>query len=165
MIRNAACASSCERYTRAFTVSIDAPVTEIVTDKAGAAEAARTAGNIGGDLLKRYTLTLDYAHQMLWLQANALAAQREVFDRSGLWIARAKNGGIDVMDVTTDSAAAGVGLVAGDEILSVNGKNAKDVPLYALREEFKGENGTKVVLRVKSQQHVRAVTLILADQV
>jgi hypothetical protein len=147
------------------SITIDAPVAEIVTDKAGAAEAARTAGNIGGDLLKRFTVTLDYAHQMLWLQPNALAAQREVFDRSGLWIARAKDGGIDVADVATESAAAVAGMSAGDEILSVNGKNAKQVPLYKLREDFKGKVGTKFTLRVKSPKGVRAVPLVLADQI
>jgi len=146
-------------------ITIEAPVTEIVTDKAGAAEAARTAGNIGGDLLKRYTLTLDYAHQMLWLQPNALAGQREVFDRSGLWIARAKDGGIDVVDVANDSAAAGIGVTVGDEIVSVNGKGAKGVALYALREEFKGPNGTKFTLRIKDPQGERTVILTLADQV
>jgi len=147
------------------SVTMDAPVTEIVTDKAGAAEAARTAGNIGGDLLKRYTLTLDYAHQTLWLQPNALASQREVFDRSGLWIARAQDGGIAVVDVATDSAAAGAGLKAGDEIVSVNGKGAKGVALYTLREQFKGASGSRFALRVKGQQGERAVTLTLMDQV
>lgn len=150
-------------------VTIDAPVIEIATDKGGAAEAARTAGNIGGDLLKRFTLTLDYAHQKLWLQPNALAVQREVFDRSGLWIARAKDGGIKVADVATESAAAVSGLAVGDEIVSVNGKSAKDVALYDLREEFKGPIGTRFTLRVQGRQGdaqaERTVVLTLADQV
>jgi membrane-associated protease RseP (regulator of RpoE activity) len=146
-------------------VSIDVPVTEIVTDKAGAAEAARTAGNIGGDLLKRFTLTLDYAHQTVWLEPNQLASQREVFDRSGLWIARAKDGAIEVADVAADSAAAGIGLVTGDEIVSVNGKPAKDVALYELREEFKSATGTQFTLGVKGKSAERRLTLTLADQV
>jgi len=150
-------------------VAIDAPVAEIVTDKGGAANSARTAGNIGGDLLKRFTVTLDYAHQKLWLQPNALAAQREVFDRSGLWIARAADGAIQVADVTTASAAAASGLQAGDEIVDVNGKSAKSVALYDLREEFKGSVGTKFTLRVKGKegdrQAERTVIVTLADQV
>jgi Aspartyl protease/PDZ domain len=150
-------------------VTIEAPVTEIVIDKGGAAEAARTAGNVGGDLLKRFTLTLDYAHHMLWLQPNALAAQREVFDRSGLWIARAKDGAIEVADVATESAAARSGLAVGDEIVSVNGKSATDVALYDLREEFKGPIGTQFTLRIKAKEGgskaERSVILTLADQV
>ena len=147
-------------------VTIEAPVTEFVTDTGGAAAAARTAGNIGGDLLKRFTVTLDYGHQTLWLQPNALAQQKEVFDRSGLWISRAEDGGIAVADVTTDSPAAACGLATGDEITSVNGKPAKDVALYALREQFKGATGTRFTLAVKgSDGKPRKVTLVLADQV
>jgi PDZ domain/Aspartyl protease len=150
-------------------VAIDAPVAEIVTDKGGAAKAARTAGNIGGDILKRFTVTLDYAHQKLWLQPNALAAQREVFDRSGLWIARAADGGIQVADVAAQSAAAASGLAVGDEITEVNGKSAKSVALYDLREQFKGSVGTRFSLRVKGKEEGakadRAVVVTLADQV
>jgi hypothetical protein len=147
-------------------ITIDAPVTEIVTDKGGAAEAARTAGNIGGDLLKRFTVTLDYAHQQLWLKPNALDAEREVFDRSGLWLARAKDGEIEVADVATQSPAAADGLATGDEIVSVNGKSAKNIALYDLREEFKGPIGSKFTLRVTgADRSERTVVLELADQV
>jgi hypothetical protein len=147
------------------SVKIDAPVAEITTDKSGAAEAARTAGNIGGDLLKRFTLTLDYAHQTLWLQPNALAATPEVFDRSGLWISRAEDGGIEIADVATGSAAAAVGLVVGDEIVNINGRPARSIALYALRERFKDALGTRFKLRVHSDHGDRTVALTLADQV
>jgi len=147
------------------SVTIDAPVAEITTDKGGAAEAARTAGNIGGDLLKRFTLTLDYAHQTLWLQPNALAATPEVFDRSGLWISRAGDGGIAIADVATGSAAADAGLAVGDEIVSINGQPARGIELYALRERFKGPVGTRFELRLHSEHGDRTVVLKLADQV
>jgi membrane-associated protease RseP (regulator of RpoE activity) len=147
------------------SVTIDAPVTEFVIDKGGAAEAARTAGNIGGDLLKRFTLTLDYAHQKMWLEPNELSSQPEVFDRSGLWISRAKDGGIEIADVADESAAAKAGLTVGDEIVAVNGKPAKDVTLYGLREEFKGAVGTRFNLHVRSKGGERNVALTLVDQV
>jgi hypothetical protein len=146
-------------------VTIEAPIAEILTDKAGAAEFARTAGNIGGDVLKRFTVTLDYAHLRLWLQPNQLAGQPEVFDRSGLWIARAKDGGIEVADIASESAGAAIGLAAGDEIVSVNGKNSKDVALHDLREEFKGAVGTAFKLHVRDKKGERSLTLVLANQV
>jgi hypothetical protein len=148
------------------SLKIKAPVTEIVTDKAGAAAAARTAGNIGGDLLKRYTVTLDYASRQVWFQPNALAERPEVFDRSGLWIARAKDGGIRVEDVATESAAARIGLSSGDVIRSINGKAASQIPLYTLREEFKGAIGTPFKLEIAGKDgKARSLTLVLADQV
>jgi hypothetical protein len=146
-------------------VTVHSPVAEIVTDKGGAAESARSAGNIGGDILKRFTVTLDYAHQKLWLKPNALAKQPEVFDRSGLWISRASDGAISVGDVVVGSAAAASGLLLGDEILSVNGRNAKDIALYDLRDQFKGAVGTRFTLRINGKLGQRTVTLALADQI
>lgn len=144
---------------------ISAPVTEFVADQSGAAAQTQTAGNIGGDLLKRYTVTLDYAHQLMWLQPNELAQQREVFDRAGVWIARAKDGGIEVVDVANESAAARTGLAPGDVILAVNGRPAKNLALYDLREQFKGATGTPFKLQVRGKQGERDLTLTLADQV
>jgi hypothetical protein len=145
--------------------TITAPVAELATDTSGAAAQTHTAGNIGGDILKRFTVTLDYAHQLMWLQPNELAREREVFDRSGVWIARAKDGGIEVADVSAESAAAKSGISLGDEILAVNGKPTRDVALYDLREEFKGAAGTPFKLKVKGKQGEREITLRLADQV
>ncbi|HWG29235.1 MAG TPA: aspartyl protease family protein [Steroidobacteraceae bacterium] len=148
------------------STKITGPITELINDTSGQAAATHTAGNIGGDLLKRYTVTLDYAHQLLWLQPNELAGQAEVFDRAGVWIARAKDGAIEIADVANDSPAAKAGIATGDEILAVNGKPARDVQLYELRDEFKGAVGTPFKLRMKQKQGgERDVTVTLADQV
>jgi hypothetical protein len=146
-------------------VTVDAPVIEIAANQHGGGSETHTAGNIGGDILKRFTVTLDYQHQLLWLQPNAFAARREVFDRSGLWIARAGDGAIEIADVTAQSAAARAGLAIGDEILEVNGKPAKDIALYDLREQFKGAVGAKFDLRVKTKSGEKTFTILLADQV
>jgi len=146
-------------------VTIPAPVTEILLNKSGVGADTHTAGNVGGDLLKRFTVTLDYANRLVWLQPNELADQPEVFDRSGLWIMRARDGAIEIADVTTQSAAAKLGLVTGDEITSVNGKPAKDTTLYDLREALKGATGTAFTLAIKSKTGPKNVTLVLADQV
>jgi membrane-associated protease RseP (regulator of RpoE activity) len=145
--------------------AIDAPLLEIATNKTGAGSETHTAGNIGGDVLKRFTVTLDYGNQLLWLQPTEPADQPEVFDRSGLWIMRAADGGIAIADVTTESPAAKLGLVTGDEIVSVNGKPAKDIPLYDLREQFKGAPGTAFSLDVKHAATAKTLTLVLANQV
>jgi hypothetical protein len=147
------------------SVTIPAPVIEFITNKSGVGADTHTAGNIGGDILKRFTVTLDYEHQQLWLQPNALARQREVFDRSGLWISRAKDGGIQVVDVNPESAAAKAGLVAGDEIVDVQGKPAAHWELGDLREAFKGDVGTKIALVVRSKGAEHPVDLALADQI
>jgi hypothetical protein len=147
------------------TVTVNGPVAEFSINKAGGGNEQHTAGNIGGDILKRFTVTLDYGHQLVWLQPNAGNDTPEVFDRSGLWISRAKSGAIGIDDVTSESPAAKVGLAIGDEILSVDGKPATEVQLPALREMFKGAVGTSFKLRVKTSAGDKDMTLILADQV
>jgi hypothetical protein len=145
--------------------TVTAPVVEISTDKLGAGSSAHTAGNIGGDILKRFTVSLDYAKRLAWFQPNALASEKEIFDRSGLWISRASDGAIRVSDVTDESPAAKSGLITGDELVSINGKKAADWQLYDLREAFKGSVNTKFDLSVKGKKGTRSVTLVLADQV
>lgn len=147
-------------------VALHAPIAELVQDKGGAAAAARTAGNIGGDLLKRFTVTLDYGHQRLWLVPNSLAGTTEVFDRSGLWLSRAADRSIAIADVTPGSAAAKAGLVATDEIVSVDGHRATTIPLFALRERFKQPGPAKFSLAVRNKAGTtRTIALYLADQV
>jgi PDZ domain/Aspartyl protease len=146
-------------------ITIYRPVTAIVTDKGGAAEATHTAGNIGGDLLRRFTVTLDYTHQTLWLQPNAMAFEPDIFDRSGLWISRTSNGHTFITDVTTNSPAAEAGLVANDEILEVNGKAASRISIEKLRDWFKGPVGTRISLNIRNRGGRRSALITLAEQI
>jgi hypothetical protein len=147
-------------------VTVAQPVLDVVTDTAGAAAQTHTAGNIGGDILKRFTLTLDYGHRLLYFQPNQLAQQPDVFDRAGIWINRADDSMIAIADVTAGSAAAKAGLRAGDEILAVNSRDARTVEIYELREMFKGRPGTALHLKIKGADgKARRVTLRLEEQV
>jgi hypothetical protein len=146
-------------------VEIKHPVINVVMDSAGAAAATHTAGNIGGDILKRFTLTLDYGHQTLWLQPNGLADQPEIFDRSGLWVGRDKEGGIVIRDVTPGSAAAKAGLAIDDVITAVDGHAAGTIELSDLRESFKQAAGTSISLTIRRPAGSKTITLVLADQV
>jgi hypothetical protein len=145
-------------------VTLEAPPVEILTDGGGAAAAARTAGNIGGQLLKRFTVTLDYAHGQAWLQQNGPGGDADGVDRAGLLIDRAADGCFDVSDIAPGSAALKAGLAIGDEITSVNGQAAPDVDLDALRQLFKGPVGTKVTLTVTGDAGERDIVLTLAEQ-
>ena len=147
------------------SATIDAPVVEISADKAGGGQETHMAGNIGGDLLKQFTVTLDYTNRLAWFQPNEANGKPDVFDRSGLWINRAKDGAIEVGDVTTKSAADKLGLKVGDVIESINGKPAKDFLIPDLREQFKGAPGTSFALSIKHAGSPKSVTLVLADQV
>ncbi|MFC5526406.1 aspartyl protease family protein [Rhodanobacter ginsengisoli] len=146
-------------------VTLDAPVAEFTTGTGGDAASSHTAGNIGGDILKRFKITFDYRHRLLWLQPNASASSREVFDRAGIWMSRGRNGAVSVDDVAAHSAASSAGLVIGDEIVAVNGVPATKIALSDLRERFKAEPRTAIELTVRHAGKEEKLRLVLEDQV
>jgi PDZ domain/Aspartyl protease len=123
-------------------------------------------GNIGGGILKRFVVTFDYAHQMMYLKRISPAPLGlDTFDRSGLWI-NAHGDGYEVMDVAAGSAAASAGLALGDLINTVDGQPVTDSGLADTRQAWRAAPpGTRVELTVKRGAETRAVTLILRDQI
>jgi hypothetical protein len=130
------------------SITLKQPVTLIAGGKTGAGAAMRTAGNIGGDLLRRFTLTLDYGHQMLYLQPNAAFGAADPFDRSGLWLMYEPEGDFSIADVTAGSGGEVAGLKTGDHIVAVDGAKTDGIALTDLRDKLKGTPGTKVTLSV-----------------
>ena len=134
--------------------------------KGGSISDPNYEGNVGSALLKRFVVTFDYAHQVMYLRRiQPTPPDVGTFDRSGLWI-NAKNGGYEVTDVAKGSAGAEAGVAVGDVITAIDGAPAVDEQLYAARRRLRDEPaGTKVVLTVKRGGETRAVTLTLRDQI
>jgi PDZ domain/Aspartyl protease len=125
---------------------------------------SRIAGNIGGGLLKRFLVTLDYPQGTLYLQPNRHFAEPDVFDRSGLWVMRASDAAaFEVADVIPDSPASKVGLKVGERILKVDQTDASAFTVATLRERLEKEPGTKVDLEVQNEDGVHEVVLVLED--
>jgi len=147
-------------------VRLARPVVEMEADGGGASAATHTAGNVGGDLLRRFTVTLDYDRHLIWLQPNRLSGEPERFDRSGMWIVRAADGAIAIADISGGGAAQAAGLAAGDRILSVGGHPAATTDLAGLRALFRREDVRTVALVVRGPDgRQRQVTLRLQNQV
>ncbi|HEX3527431.1 MAG TPA: PDZ domain-containing protein [Thermoanaerobaculia bacterium] len=122
------------------------------------------AGNVGGGLLKRFTVTFDYSQQRLLFEATANSGLADVWDRSGLWLNHSPGAnGFAVMDVVAGGPGAEAGLRTGDVILSFDGKSGKDLTLADARRLLLGAPGTRIELRVRGQEGERDVTLILRD--
>jgi hypothetical protein len=125
---------------------------------------SRIAGNIGGGLLKRFLVTLDYSRGMLYLQPNRHFAEPDVFDRSGLWVMRASDSSaFEIADVIPDSPASKVGLKVGERILKVDQTDASAFTVATLRERLEKEPGTKVDLEVQDNEGVHQVVLVLEE--
>lgn len=146
---------------RRFAVAgftFDAPVVSAALDRAGATAASSVDGLIGGEILRRFTVTLDYAHDRLLLAPNA--ALHEPFDvdmsGAGFKAADLKFDRILIRYVLPHSPASEAGLEEGDEIVSVDGNK---VTLQQLRALF-GEPGKRYTLRARRGHREFDATLV-----
>jgi membrane-associated protease RseP (regulator of RpoE activity) len=100
-----------------------APVGQIYLAESGGGAVEHVAGNIGNGILKRFTLTLDYAHRMLYFEPNAHFNEPDV--SSAGWFGMTVNrngisGPIDIVEVEPASPAALGGILKGDRIVAIN---------------------------------------------
>jgi hypothetical protein len=145
-------------------LAVHAPVALISSNWRRNTAMSRIAGNIGGGILKRFRVILDYPQGTLYLQPNRHFAEPDVFDRSGLWLMRASNGSaFEVADVIADSPASKVGLKAGERILKVDRTDSSAFTVSTLRERLEKEPGTKIDLEVQDEDGVHEVVLVLEE--
>ncbi|MGA8030321.1 MAG: PDZ domain-containing protein [Bryobacteraceae bacterium] len=108
-----------------------------------AEEDTNRAGQLGYGVLKRFTITFDYARSRAFFEANASLSQMFEFDHAG-WILSA--GGPDfsslkVFMVIAGTPASAAGIRDGDEILTINGRPANAFSLDEAREYFEHAMG------------------------
>lgn len=147
-------------------VRVDDLVASFGTQGKGAFADPNYQGNVGSGLLKRYRVTFDYAHQVMYLKPLEPApSDVGVFDRAGFWL-NLSPAGFKIMDLTAGGPAAGSGLKVGDEITAVDGVAAQKVDLPELRKRLRDDPaGAQVRLDVLAGGQSRQVTLTLKDQI
>lgn len=141
-------------------VRVESPVVHLSLQEKGALSDPYLAGNVGGGILKRFTVTFDYGHQVMYLEPNGQAA--DGYDRAGLWINQ-DGDGYAVVDVVAGSPAAEAGLKPGDTILVLDGGAAKELPVSEARARLRKAPGTRVRLTVRSGGASREVTMVLRE--
>lgn len=146
-------------------VVIPDPLVGLSTQKKGAFASGEVAGNVGNGVLSRFTLYLDYANQEVILEPNDRLARRDPGDRSGLWV-HLTGAAFEVVEAVPDSPAAEAGLQKGDRIVSVNGVAPAAMTLHGFRTLLREKPaGTRVELRVRRADGVKAIRLVLRDLV
>jgi membrane-associated protease RseP (regulator of RpoE activity) len=147
------------------SMTIHGPVVELSTDTKGAFADTALAGNIGAAILKRYVVTLDYEHRLMYLKPTAgTVADLDTFDRAGVWFNLGDNGDFSVVDVTKNAPADQAGLKIGDEIVAIDGKPTSSLKLYDVRRMLRNEApGTTVTFAVKRGGDTQNVAVTLRD--
>jgi hypothetical protein len=143
------------RYT------LNKPVISISQDAEGYGESA-DAGFIGTDLLRRFTVTLDYQSQRMLLKPNADFGEPFEVNLSGLELVTEANNYkvIKIKHVRANFPAAQAGLREGDEVVAVNGRPADAYGLDELAKMFKRE-GREYRLTIRRGDEVLSVRLKL----
>ncbi len=103
-------------------------------------EQVQWQGIIGGGLLKRFDLIIDYPSQRMVMRRNFRHRESYQFNMSGLEI---KAAGSDFREFTVHfvregSPAYEAGIMPGDRIIKINRLPASVLSLHQIQEEFKG---------------------------
>jgi hypothetical protein len=162
---------SIDYVTRGAELTLGAVRTEdvvvgLATQSKGAFSDANYEGNVGSGFLKRFVVTFDYGHQIMYLKAlPAPVPDTGTFDRAGFWI-NLSSKGFKIADLTKDGPAAKAGVKADDEITAMDGIAASSIPLSEARRRFRDDKpGTVVTLTIARGPAVLRIPVTLADQI
>jgi len=139
---------------------ISAPLTTLASSEKGAFASEKIDGNIGGGILKRFTVIFDYPNNRMILEPNPNFAYEDNFDMAGLWLTK-DNGTTTVDFVIEESPAAKSGIKEGDLVVKINGQPTKDLLLRDIREMLKVGDGKKVSLTINSDGKEKDIELKL----
>jgi hypothetical protein len=140
-------------------------IADISTQTKGAFAEPFVAANVGGGILKRFTMTLDYAKQTMALQQGHGFNAPDSYERAGVFLIAA-GGRYVVYDVRAGTPAARAGLLKGDVIDAVDGVSAHDMSLQQVRDALFRPAGTVVRLSVTHKDGTKGtLNVVLADYV
>jgi len=138
-------------------------VTELSRQTTGTFGDKQNAGNIGGEVWQRFTVTLDYMDRKAFLVPNARFEVPFAAPRSGLAVDTDKGVNI-VRDVTPNGPGAEAGIVVGDIVTAADGVPMGQIKPSDFTALLRADPGTKVRLHIQSaDKSERDVTLTLRE--
>lgn len=142
---------------------LDGPVAVIPDQPAGILASPGIAGLLGGEILRRFTVTWDYGSHRMWLVPNGRLHAPFEADASGLHLIAkgSKLAQIYVDAVLPRSPAALADVQVGDRIVSLNGRSQ---PLWGMMRDLMVPK-TKVTLLVERNGKLLRITVLLAGLV
>jgi predicted aspartyl protease len=126
----------------------------------GSTSVDGSVGNLGGEVLRRFTVTFDYANARMYLEPNTAFAEPFEGDMTGLVLTPQDDGkgGVEVQLVQADSPAAEQGVKAGDVLETVDGSPLVASGLVDLRKSLR-QPGRTLRLGFRRGDERTAVTL------
>ncbi len=119
-------------------------------------------GTIGGDILTRFDITLDYNGGFAYFRRNTNYREPFEFDMSGLVLKESfYHPYFEVAYVRDDSPAAEQGIKAGDIILKLNGTDTRYIELGQATEKLRQRDGKKTRLEIRRDEEVKRIIFYL----
>jgi predicted aspartyl protease len=142
-------------------IELERPLVNLFGDSAGVMSVSSSwEGNIGGTILRRFTVFLDYQNKRMIFEPNATLHDAFEADMSGLLLRLDDSlTTIAVATVAAGSPAAEAGIVPGDEIVSVDGVAGSQKLLGELRERLR-KPGERVLLVVRRNGQERRIEIV-----
>jgi predicted metalloprotease with PDZ domain len=121
------------------------------------------AGNIGAEILHRFTLVMDYSGKKVYLTPNRHFDEPFPQNRSGLAVDL--NGFVyTVAAVVAESPGAEAGIKVGDTLLAIEGIGVDKLKSDGIREHLRRPAGTALRIIVRSgSEKPRTVSVTLRD--
>lgn len=119
--------------------SIDHPVTNFVQGNRGEADTSDYAGQIGGEILRRFRVVIDYSRKHVILEPNRSFSEPYEFDMSGVSLisSGADFDSFRVRALVDGSPATEAGLRVGDVLTSIDAKPTSRMTLDQIRRAFR----------------------------
>ncbi len=111
----------------------DTPIIEVVTNNSGVKAHGDMVGALGMALLRQFNLTIDYPRNKVYLEPRGSLPRRDKslpVRGTGLELSKDAHDRFTVIGVISGSPAEKAGIVAGDEIFSVNDKPVTDMAQF-----------------------------------
>ncbi|MBV8600919.1 MAG: aspartyl protease family protein, partial [Candidatus Eremiobacteraeota bacterium] len=144
-------------------VEVSDPVLDLSTDRAGVFASSAIAGNIGNDVLSRFTLTLDYRRRVLYLEPDAEIGTPAPPNRAGMYAQNDDRRFYNVVDVVENGPAYEAGVRAGDRIVAIGGVPAASVPASAFWQLVHGPPGSAMRVTVERDGTDQTLTILLRE--
>ncbi|GIV37646.1 MAG: hypothetical protein KatS3mg032_2025 [Cyclobacteriaceae bacterium] len=124
-------------------------------------------GTLGGELLSRFTIVLNFPHEKIYLKPNQNIKRKFYYNMSGLNV-RAKGSALNMFEVTevrAGSAGEQAGIIPGDIILSINNLPTSSMRLEDINALFNSKPGRKLKLIISRGGISKPVELVLTAQI
>jgi len=117
----------------------------------GTAGLGGRQGGLGADLLSRFKVILDYSRKQMILEPNSNFSDPFEFTMSGLGFMPMRPGAqaLRVAQVFDGSPAKELGILVGDEILTIDGRDISEFKGPEVLQIFRLDKGKPLVLTVK----------------